>query len=62
MADVADREERLEALYRLRATVSENIESDDRGGRAIVAAVDSLIEQYGGAPPSGRSNDGSAEG
>ncbi len=57
MAEAGDREEQLQALYRLRTNVVEKSDAEDRGTRVIVAAVDSLIEDYGGTPPAeGRSN------
>ncbi len=59
MEQGSDRDERLQALYDLRKNVVASIESDDRVTRSIVAAVDSLIEDYGGAPPGkDRSNHG----
>lgn len=60
MEQGSDRDERLQALYGLRENVVERIEVDDRATRSIIAAVDSLIEEYGGAPPGeDRSNHGS---
>ena len=53
MAEASDREDRLQALYGLRKNVAETIAVEDDAARAIVAAVDSLIQEYEGAPPSG---------
>lgn len=52
MAEASDREDRLQALYGLRKNVAETIAVEDDAARAIVAAVDSLIQEYEGAPPS----------
>ncbi len=51
VADASDHDDRLQALYGLRRSVAESIDVGDRSARAIVAAVDSLIEECGGTPP-----------
>lgn len=60
MGERHDCEDRLQALYRLRENVVENIAVEDDASRAIVAAVDSLIDECQGARPSGSASKGAS--
>jgi hypothetical protein len=58
VGESSDHDDRLRALYGLRRSVVESLDVEDRGAQAIVAAVDSLIEECGGTPGGTDSTDG----